>query len=165
MAHKYLNKLGIKSTEICIFNTEKDKHNKRWKIERKKYGFDTRETYSMDYTSATWLYEHLKVYKKVNICDLSYHKFNIPVLHDIPESEIDKKDVNYRYTTEVIEERTQDEAIALIIDYLEQYLLKDKHYGKGNYDFEKFSKIEKRAYEALKCAFKIYAEIIPAMWW
>lgn len=164
MAHKYLNKLGIKSTDVCIFNTEYKKHNKRYKKERKKYGFDTRETWNLDYTSATWLYEHLKLYKKLNICDLSYHKFNIPVLYDIPKNEIDINNPKQRYTKEVIEEHTQEECIDLIIKCLETYLLSDKLLGK-DYNFEEFYEKELRACEALKCAFKIYAEIILAMWW
>lgn len=166
MAHKYLNKLGIKSTEACIFNTEYKKHNKRYKKERKKYGFDTRETWSMDYTSATWLYEHLKVFKKNNVIDMDFGKYKIPVLYDIPENELNDDDdtVISRFTREVIEEHTQNEAIDLIIQYLENYLLSDKYLSK-DCDAEEWSKIQTRACESIKCAFKIYAEIILAMWW
>lgn len=165
MAHRYLNKLGIESDNDCIFNTERGRCKKRFKKERKKYGFDTRETWSMDFTSATWLYEHLKVYKKVagEIVDLTCHKFNIPVLHDIPKDNLDEDISKRRYTIEVMQEHTQDESIDIMIEYLEKFLLKDR--SIGDYDFDKFNESERRAYESLQCAFKIYAEVICSMWW
>lgn len=162
MAHKYLNKIGIESDNPCVFNTENTKNIKRYKKERKKYGFDTRETWSMDFTSATWLYEHLKVFKKANICDLEYHKFNIPVLYGLAKSEIDENDPYRRYTKEVIEEHTQGEAIDLMIRYLEQYLY--EYFKKSDTSANMFDEDIKRA-EYLQCAFKIYSEVICAMWW
>lgn len=174
MAHKYLNKLGIKSNVTCIFNTRDkeldDKKRKRWKKQRKNHEFDERETWELCYTSATWLYEHIKMFKNStkDIINLSYHKFNIPVLYDIPNDKLDlsvccENQIANKYTKEVMEEHTQGEAIDLIIKYIEQYLLDIDHFN--DYDFLEYHISETKAKEALQCAFKIYAEIINTMWW
>lgn len=163
MAHKYLNKIGIDSENICLYNTEAVdfERGEKFKKQRKKHGFDERETWDMAFTSATWLYEHLKMFKKVSVVFLDGHKFNIPVLHDIPEDKLHEYiqqgcTFPVRYTTEEIEVRTQGEAIDLMLEYLEKYIL----------SVDKFNtEIERKGFEALQCAFKIYAEVVGAMWW
>ena len=72
MKHKYLEELGFDP----LYETKKDKRNKKWAKEREKYGFDSRETWNMDITFLAWLYEHLRMYKDVNIVDLTFHKFD-----------------------------------------------------------------------------------------
>ena len=52
-----------------------DKRQKEWKKQRKKYGFDERETWSLDFSFHLWLYERLKMYKKIAPIDMTYHKF------------------------------------------------------------------------------------------
>ena len=141
MAHKFLNKIGIKSTETCIFNTEeKDvSRNNRFKKQRKKYGFDERETWSMDYTLACWIYEHFMLYKEINCVDLTFYKFNIPKWND-----------------EILDEKievTQEEAINLVLEHIEFFLI--------NEDFDR----EEEADNRFKYALIIMAEIMPAMWW
>lgn len=141
MSHKYLNKIGIKSTDTCIFNTEEkdDSRNKRFKKQRKKYGFDERETWSMDYTLASWIYEHFMLYKKINCVDLTFHKFDIP-----------------KWDDKILDEKveiTQEEGINLVLNNIKFFL--------KNEDFDK----ELEAYERYKYALIIMAEIMPAMWW
>ena len=53
--------------------------NKRWKKQRKKYGFDDRETWSLDYAFIVWVYERFNMYKDIGgqIVNLDYHKFTI----------------------------------------------------------------------------------------
>ena len=168
--HYYLNKLGIKSDDPCIFNSgnNSEQYNcKRFKKERLKYGFDSRELWSMDYTSACWLYEHIKLYKKIagKIVDLNFRTFYIPVFYEIPENELEyngKYPKNYLCTQ--IETRTQLEAIDFIIQYLEFYLKYDE-YDDTEEDLDKINKNEQMAYEYLQGAFRIYAEILPSMWW
>lgn len=150
MKHYYLNKLGIKSDDCCIFNTTDKKVGKnffKYKKEKAQHGFDSRETWALDYTSATWLYEHLCFYKEVanKIIDLNYHHIKIPVLHIKEENTI----------TEEIENKTQLEAIDLIITYLKYYLSKQAETIEQ----------EHLQYKYLQTAFKIYAEIITSMWW
>ena len=45
--------------------------------ERRKYGFDSRETWSLDSTFYIWLYERLMMFKEKasKVVDLTFHKF------------------------------------------------------------------------------------------
>jgi len=72
MKHKYLEEIGFDP----LYETKHDKLNKKWAKERKKYGFDSRETWNMDITFLAWLYEHLRMYQDVNIVDLTFNKFD-----------------------------------------------------------------------------------------
>lgn len=170
--HKYLNDLGVKSDEICIFNTEnKDDNAERWQRfqeERKEHTFDSRETWSMDYTSATWVYEHLKMYKDLagKIVNLHRYHFSVPVLYEIPD--IGKRYSNgflNAYYKEVVERKTLEEAIDLILEYLEYYILNQDYYTKEyNNIYEKQIEVCKLS-ECLQCTFKIYAIILEWLWW
>lgn len=176
--HKYLNDLGVKSDEICIFNTEnKDDNAERWQRfqeERKEHTFDSRETWSMDYTSATWVYEHLKMYKdlaglipeKHGVKMINLHRFSVPVLYEIP-------DIGKRYShgfleayyKEVFETKTLEEAIDLILGYLEYYILNQDYYTKEYNDLYDEQIEACKLGECLQCAFKIYAIILENLWW
>lgn len=77
--NKYIKDLGIKKKDTP-WGWDGNKEKKvKWKNQRKIYGFDTRETYSLDLTYAIWLYSRVKMYKEVadKIVDLSCHKFMI----------------------------------------------------------------------------------------
>jgi hypothetical protein len=143
MSHKYLNKLGIKSTEYCIFNSEekKDDRIKRFLKQRKKYGFDERETWSMDYTLACWVYSHFMWYKKHCIVDLKYHTFEIPKWNK------KKKKVCKHKTIKV----NQLEAINLVLENLKNYI------SKEDFCLEECNQLE--------YALKIMSVIMPTMWW
>lgn len=147
MSHKYLNDIGIKSNDVCIFNTEsidKDRQ-KRFKKQRKKYGFDERETWSMDYTIATWLYSHFKGYKKYTskIIDLTYHKFDIP-----------RWDKENNIISDELIEVNQKEAINIVIKNIKFYLKYSDDLDKADIAIKKF-----------EYAFRIIGIIAPAMWW
>ena len=69
---KYLQKLGINIKNTPWGWCEDKKHNQRkkeWKKQRKIYGFDSRETWSLNYTIAILVYERLSMYNEVNIID------------------------------------------------------------------------------------------------
>ena len=162
--HKYLNDLGIKSTNVCIFNSG-DKGESGWKrlfrLQRKKYGFDERETKGMDFTLITWLYSHLKMFLEIGgkIADLEFLKFSdVPVLIDIPEAERER-DIGWakHYQKEVLaaSELSLKQCIDIAIKYMEQYLVS----GEGEYEEER------RGLECAQCALKIIAVIFPALWW
>lgn len=178
MSHRYLNKLGVKSNEYSIFNSRRFPGiavlRQKW-----THGFATwREVSSLDYTSATWLYEHIKVYldeaSEIVDFDADPKRYNIPVLHDLEEIEYYKDNKLFPITTtqEIIEEHTQLEAIDYIIHYLEYFLTEPDFPVNDNHGFDlpleeamnlvAFS--EARQYECLRCAFKIYACIIGSMW-
>ena len=101
--HYYMDLLGIDigkyATNFCD-NT--DRRYKSWMKERKKYGFDNRETWDLDMSFVFWLYEHLKMYVDVTIIDLEFNKFEI-----------------YECTW------TQKQAIEKIIEILEEIILYD----------------------------------------
>lgn len=47
----------------------------KWKEERKKYGFDNRDTWNVDVTMVALLYERLRMYVDTAPVDLTLHKF------------------------------------------------------------------------------------------
>lgn len=75
MISKYLTDLGIKEDDTPWGWNSNDKRQEEWSKERETYGFDERETWSLDYTFQLWFYPRLKMYDEINIVDTSYHKF------------------------------------------------------------------------------------------
>lgn len=74
--NKFLSDLGIPIERYGTnFTSKKDKRKKKWKKERKKYGFDSRETWNLQTITVEWIYSRLKMYDKVNCVDTTYHKF------------------------------------------------------------------------------------------
>lgn len=73
MSRKYLDDIGVteRPDTWCI----DDPRQERWKEQREIYGFDDRETWSLDFAFYCWLYERLKMYLEVNFVDLTFHKF------------------------------------------------------------------------------------------
>lgn len=77
MNHRqYLEELDYNSIEKQTKNDSR-RQKKRWKKERKKYGFDQRDTWNMDTTMIELLYERIRMYLEVTIVDLDYHKILI----------------------------------------------------------------------------------------
>lgn len=73
MKRKYLDDINVKNRPDKW--GKDDKRKDKWKEQRKTYGFDERETWSLDLTFHLWLYERLKMYLDVTVVDLDYHKF------------------------------------------------------------------------------------------
>ena len=77
MAHKYISEImNIENTPYGWCG-EEDYRNLKWREQRRIYGFDERETWSLDTTFMYWLYERLMMFKEVNCINLDFHKFNI----------------------------------------------------------------------------------------
>ena len=75
---KYLENIGVTPEKYGTnFCDKSDKRWKEWKKQRKKYGFDERETWCLDHIFYEWLYSRLTMYKKKasKIVDLTYYKF------------------------------------------------------------------------------------------
>lgn len=53
-----------------------DQRQEKWKQQREEYGFDERETWSLDYTFRLWFYQRLKMYNEVNIVATEKVKIN-----------------------------------------------------------------------------------------
>ena len=76
--HKYFSDIENKECEHpSTWGAKDDSRSQIWYQERRKYGFDSRETWSLNTTFYIWLYERLMMYKeKANeIVDLTWHKF------------------------------------------------------------------------------------------
>lgn len=73
MKRKYLDDIGVKNRPDTW--CPNDRRQKKWEKSRKKYGFDQRETYSLDYSWHLWLYERFMMFLECVTIDLDYHKF------------------------------------------------------------------------------------------
>lgn len=75
MKRKYLDDLGIKDRHD-LWNPN-DNRQSIWQEQREIYGFDERETWSLDGAFYLWLYERLKMYleRASEFVNLEYHKF------------------------------------------------------------------------------------------
>ena len=76
MAHKYIKEI-TKLEKTPYGWSENTGRDSKWREEREIYGFDERETWSLDITFYHWLYERLMMFKEVNCIDLDFHKFNV----------------------------------------------------------------------------------------
>lgn len=75
MISKYLSNLGIKENQLPWNWCPNDERESDWKKEKKIYGFDSRDTWALNYTLALLIYPRLKMYNEVNIIDTNFHKF------------------------------------------------------------------------------------------
>ena len=77
MLSKYLKNLDLTEKDTPQYWEPNDKRQEQWKKEREEYGFDSRETWSLDYTFKLWLYERLSMYNEVapKVIDTSFHKY------------------------------------------------------------------------------------------
>jgi hypothetical protein len=76
LKRKYIDELGVKFEDTPQGWNTNDSRQEAWKQQREDYGFDSRETWSLDYTFKLWLYERLCMYNEINIVDTSFHKFS-----------------------------------------------------------------------------------------
>ena len=149
---KYLTELGVKEEAVVnslLFHDDENESRKElFESQRAELGFDERETWDLRYTSACWLYQHIKLYKELGgqIVDLTFYKFKF--------QEDDGSEV----------ELTQVQAIDKILELLETFIKYENKSGIWE-DLDKENEEELNAQKCLCKAFKMYGEIIPAMWW
>ena len=125
---KYLDDIGV--TKRPDTWNEDDARQEEWVKEREEYGFDERETWSLNFSFYLWLYERLKRFVDVCCIDLDYHKFE------------------YNGA-----EYTQRQMIDMMIERLE-FSFKPEYKKKKKKQYTYVSEIE-----------KIWAIVLPAMWW
>ena len=151
--NKYINKYNKKLVSVrnitkldngcCMPNTldTKCKGKKRLLKQRKKYRFDERETWNMDYTSLVWLYEHIKMFLDIGgkIVDLDY-----PLLDEDKREFSEKENLDFNSKREVLE---------YICHLIEQWdrLCDDT--------------VTIDCWEPAQQAIRLYAMILPGMWW
>ncbi len=136
MKNKYLEDIGLSKYNYGVYKPLKDDpRKKKWKKQRKKYGFDVRECWNLDQTFIEWLYSHLKMYYESckNVIDLNYG-----------EHIIDYKNKSY----------TQEQAILFILESLKRYLIENSN-----------SIASEEACENVVLSLHLWAEMIFMMWW
>lgn len=130
MKRKFLDEIGCTDRwDKWVYRGER---GKKYRDQRKEWGFDERETFSLETTFYEWLYERLIVYRDVGgeVVDLTATKF-----------EYNGK------------EYSQLELIDKLIGELRWVLTDDK------------ADWTKEGLERMAEIGKIWAIILPAMWW
>lgn len=119
--------------------TKRDK--KRRAKDKKKYGYSTSETWSLDFTSAIWLYEHIRM-----LVEIGGQVVDFEAEHNWTETE-------EKVFKELEIAPTNDkEAFEQICEYLALVLEKD------SIDIEGYA-------ENLRKAFTLWAVVAPRAWW
>lgn len=118
MGRKYLDDIG--EDYSWVWKPEGSERDELFEKEREIYGFDSRETWSLDHVFYMWLYERLKMFVEIGgqVVDLNYHKF-------------DFKGKEY----------TQLELINMMIERLESYLKKEDLFVLSEEEYEPIKEI------------------------
>lgn len=118
MGRKYLDDIG--EDYSWVWEPEGSERDELFEKEREIYGFDSRETWSLDYVFYMWLYERLKMYIEYagEIVNLNFHKF-------------DFKGKEY----------TQLELINMMIERLESYFKKEDLFVSSEEEYEPIKEI------------------------
>lgn len=118
MGRKYLDDIG--EDYSWVWKPEGSERDELFEKEREIYGFDSRETWSLDHVFYMWLYERLKMFVEIGgqVVDLNYHKF-------------DFKGKEY----------TQLELINMMIERLESYFKKEDLFVSSEEEYEPIKEI------------------------
>ena len=118
MGRKYLDDIG--EDYSWVWKPEGSERDELFEEERKIYGFDSRETWSLDYVFYMWLYERLKMYIEYagEIVNLNFHKFVY-------------KEKEY----------TQLELINMMIERLESYFKREDLFVSSEEEYEPIKEI------------------------
>lgn len=140
--HAYLNALGIESTDSCVFNSadDTDERQEEFLEERATHSFDLRETWSLEYTLATWLYEHLMAYREY-ASGTRNRTFVVEEVHVTKKGKVKAKRVTV----------TQKKGLSLACKYLRRSLTSDW--------------LDARRVPYAQAAVRIVAELLPSLWW
>lgn len=138
MGRYYLDLIGrVPHTK----GTKKDKRQKRWKAERKFFGFDERETWNLGDTLLEMIYERLVRYLEVSNVDLTYHTYKIKKETLNLEELINRMISNIRRIWKLEEE-------------LETFSSKEEH-----------DKLSEERFKLRKETYKILAIVTDQLWW
>lgn len=170
--YKDLRKFKKKQIDkTLLFNTrQKDKtgRHEMFMEQRKKYGFDERETWALNYTSILWLYTHLKRYRKwggiVEMDDSEWaHNYILNIIKKDKKGNYLYKEVTNTYLGEELTELEFErelvklpygKIIDIICEYFEYYI---NHGDDTNY--------EELAYYLVGEGIKLYGDILGSLWW
>lgn len=66
----YLAELGVpKKDQVCTFASDKDERSATWSMQRKVFGQDETELWSLDTTFLQWMYCHVRMFKDIGGCE------------------------------------------------------------------------------------------------
>lgn len=120
MGRKYLEELGIESKDTPWDWNDNDNRQKYWYEQIKEYGFNEKDTWSLDYTMELLLYERLCMYKELasNVIDLDFHTFEFKGMEITQRQCIDAmlEGLKLDITLEPFDEKREDEVIKKKID-------------------------------------------------
>lgn len=144
MAHMYLEQIGVESDDPCVPNTEQvdEKRDGLFKEQRDTLGFDERETWSIDFTLAAWVYERFMWYLEKAPIDTTFYQV---------EATYAKMgdDGSYHQVRRTV---SQKKAIKLVCKYMRYYLLhQDDDCVRANARYE--------------AALVTMSQLMPLMWW
>lgn len=140
MGHKYLKDAGFSKYAWGDTLPKNDHRRPQWKQERKVYGFDERETWSLKDDSLYWLYEHIKMYQEISCIDLEYWQF----------------DINGT-------EMTQGQVLNKILEDIELYFnVNDSFIKKYGDDIILWCNNQPKLAKEI---WELWGIIFPAMWW
>ena len=138
MKRKYLDDLKVTDRWDQWYEDEPEAMEKFIR-EKEEYGFDSRETFSLNTTFFEWLYERVSMFKDKasRVIDMESEQAH-----------------HYDYNGESV---PLIKLIDKIIDNLEEYLTEHKHAPTLDMEEQLFNK-------ALEAA-RIFVMILPSMWW
>jgi len=138
--HKYLKDAGFAREYWADTLPKDDERRPQWKRERRTYGFDERETWSLKDDSLCWLYEHIKMFVDVFDINPNYHKFKV-----------DGKKM------------TQGQILNEILKKIEMYYnVNNCFFNENGEDYTKHWLAQP---EIAKEIWKLWGIVFPAMWW
>ena len=141
MFKKYGKELNLNKDSECVMPRAKlhfNKNFRRYFKQRLTYGFDDRETWSLDTTSAIWLYEHIRMLEEVGGKIVDY-------------------ECNYFFPKEITEEIENLGFPGIDSDAKVMHLICDL-LKKGVHE-------EKGEEKTLSLAFRIYSIVLARFWW
>ena len=169
MSRKFLDDLGVDPKSYEVDDRPE---------EIGTYGFSSEETWSLDATSAYWLYEHLMMFNKVKNFDSNRGYFDVKIVDEDSVETLDKIKERYILHKRLCNSKmfyvckfkdvtlNLQECIDVVIEYLKDYIVFFESENKNPFSFSEHTRILEEIFkEKLSCAFKIYGTIINCIWW
>lgn len=150
-----LKKLGSVSDDGI---SSDDTRHEQWKNEREKFGFDGRDTWSLDFTMTEMLYERLQMYmvKADEIVNLSYHTYDFGgktyTQREIILEMINDAETFLKFEYDAIDELNEDDFNAMTEDEMDAHL-------------EIYGQWEIKALHAKRRLWLMWAVVQHQMWW
>lgn len=161
MSRYYLDELGVKPLGDADFGD--DKRSSVWREQRKKYGFDSRATWSLNLHMTEMLYERILMYKEKasEIVNLEYHTFEFEgetfTQLEMIDLIIENAKVYLKFEHDQVEELNAWED--------DTSLSEDERQAAWDAHLDDFAEYEVKSAEAMQRVWNAWALVAPYMWW